>query len=551
MNTICKNSASTLRDCVDLLEHNNTFSPTRARNIRSACNSLAKALKRDLSTIPASPSQLRFILKDEAPPQSGIGRKRWQNIRSDIMALLKQDRSPSVVEPAIHDAWQKLLDILPKKHQRSAISGFATYCKHKGVTPTDVTDQVMSDYHHYLINETLRKKPNAIHRDTCRTWNQAVELLPEWPQQQLTQPNYQTSQFTIPWPELPASLSTEVEEYLNWLEGKTWDRDPPSKIYADSTIKLIRRQLHALVSAATPQQDANLSPTSLNELCANERLITLGEFYSARFDNQQRQYLHDLLGLLLRMAKHWLDAEANTLDTIKRFRKRMGKQYAGLTKKNQRTIQEFQDPKLHKLLLRLPETLELEALKLNDRKRQAVWRQLALAIDLLIHAPMRSGNLVSLHKDKHLLGLSDDMEVRIIIEREEVKNDVPLMFPLPEKSAKRLRRYLREDQPILGGNNSPWIFPGELENTHKEQKTLCQQIQKYTSRYLGVKISPHQFRHLAADLILRANPGAYPLVQRVLGHRSMKTAASFYSGMEMEAAVKSYDDLLTRRSEQW
>jgi hypothetical protein len=37
-----------------------------------------------------------------------------------------------------------------------------------------------------------------------------------------------------------------------------------------------------------------------------------------------------------------------------------------------------------------------------------------------------------------------------------------------------------------------------------------------------VKLTPHQFRHLAAKIVLHANPGAYELVRQMLGHKNMK-----------------------------
>ena len=59
----------------------------------------------------------------------------------------------------------------------------------------------------------------------------------------------------------------------------------------------------------------------------------------------------------------------------------------------------------------------------------------------------------------------------------------------------------------------------------------------------------HQFRHLAAKLILDANPGAYELVRQVLGHKNLKTTTNFYAGPSTKRAGRFYDDLLMKLRE--
>jgi len=59
----------------------------------------------------------------------------------------------------------------------------------------------------------------------------------------------------------------------------------------------------------------------------------------------------------------------------------------------------------------------------------------------------------------------------------------------------------------------------------------------------------HQFRHLAAQLILADDPGALSLVSNVLGHRSLKTAYAYYGGNNPQPAARHYDQLIeTQRS---
>jgi integrase len=64
--------------------------------------------------------------------------------------------------------------------------------------------------------------------------------------------------------------------------------------------------------------------------------------------------------------------------------------------------------------------------------------------------------------------------------------------------------------------------------------------------HTGLAWNPHLFRHLSAKLILDDNPGAYEIVRRVLGHRSIETTTSFYCGHEAAAAARHYDEVILK-----
>jgi integrase len=51
-------------------------------------------------------------------------------------------------------------------------------------------------------------------------------------------------------------------------------------------------------------------------------------------------------------------------------------------------------------------------------------------------------------------------------------------------------------------------------------------------------------RHIGAKLYLDENPGAYEVVRRLLGHKSMSTTVNNYTGLETDSAVKHYDAVI-------
>lgn len=87
------------------------------------------------------------------------------------------------------------------------------------------------------------------------------------------------------------------------------------------------------------------------------------------------------------------------------------------------------------------------------------------------------------------------------------------------------------------------LFPG-VEGGPKNQAFFGTQISRTVRAHTGLRIHPHLFRHIAAKLFLDANPGAYEVVRRVLGHRSIDTTTSFYTGLETAAAVRHFDQTI-------
>ena len=47
-----------------------------------------------------------------------------------------------------------------------------------------------------------------------------------------------------------------------------------------------------------------------------------------------------------------------------------------------------------------------------------------------------------------------------------------------------------------------------------------------------------------AKIYLDRNPGGHEVIRRVLGHRSINTTTSFYTGFETAAAVRHFDAVI-------
>ena len=181
----------------------------------------------------------------------------------------------------------------------------------------------------------------------------------------------------------------------------------------------------------------------------------------------------------------------------------------------------------------------------------AVRLQIALAVDLLTHAPVRIGNLASINIDRNMIdrGHGRHRSVHLFFSKGEVKNEVELEFQLQSSTIALLDRYLRDVRPRLLRAPSSWLFPGEGDG-HKCATLLGEQIADLIETEVGVRLTAHQFRHLAGYLFLKANPGAHEIVRRLLGHRSIDTTLNFYAGMETAEAVRHFDRHVEQRRAQ-
>jgi integrase len=178
--------------------------------------------------------------------------------------------------------------------------------------------------------------------------------------------------------------------------------------------------------------------------------------------------------------------------------------------------------------------------------RSAVTAQLAVAILILIRAPIRLQNLSAIRIGINLIRPGGpNAPYMLVFPDYDVKNGVPLEFALDETTSALIDEYLHRHRPqLMQGFDHDWLFAG-VGREHKATKTLSEQMSLRLWKELGLEITPHQFRHAAAYIMLKVDPGNYELVRRVLGHRSITTTRNFYIGLETLEATRLFGKMVT------
>ena len=217
-----------------------------------------------------------------------------------------------------------------------------------------------------------------------------------------------------------------------------------------------------------------------------------------------------------------------------------------LTPKNKALLAELENEGARARLLCLPEMLvrEVTAELAKGRRLKFVQAQIATAVDILLVAPLRPENLCELNWGRNFKEPEGPRgKLVIYIPKDATKSKRrDLTFEVPPELAKTIRWYRREILPRLGADLGGDLFVSK-GGGRKSQETLSQQITETILNKVGIHMTPHQFRHLAAVLYLEAHPQDFQTVSDLLGHSFAKTTL-VYAGSSSRRASRAYVTLV-------
>lgn len=539
----------TMAEVIDKISSDESLTSTRRRDLSSATRRICELLDRDPSTLPADVSTLRAGVSGLHPAQLGLSPKTLQNLKANTLAAIRHVTGKGSPKAPLTGDWKALADALPSKGLKNGLSRFIRYCDANNIPPDQVSDSTVGDFITAVRNQTFVKDVNDIHRRTCRLWNEAVETSKDWPQIALKVPSFRPPRKSIPLGEFTVAFQADVQAHLDWLAGTDLFCDhPPPKVCKPATVRLRRSHIElaasALVRRGHPIEDLNTLAVLVTVEAVKE---ILRDYLDGRNDGPS-QFHRDLAKTLTLIAHHWVRVDEDHLEALRDLKRRLGPDRAGLTDKNKATLRQFDDAHNTWLLLDLPRLLLKEASKSAPTDvGAAVQAQIALALSILTAAPLRMHNLIGLRLDNHIVRPSGSRgPVHLVIPREETKAGEPIEYVLPKETEQLLTIYLRDFRPRFGGEGSPWLF-STRRGKQKAQATLSQQIKETITKRTGLRMTPHQFRHLAAKFLLDHNPGNFETVRQLLVHRSIKSTTTFYTGLQSLNASRHYDEFMEEK----
>ena len=541
----------TLQDVIDGLNANPTLSATRRRDLRSAVTCFAALTGSTPAFVSLDLAAIRSVLDLMVPMQAKVSRKRWANLRSDLSAAIAASGLRPMLKTAtveLSESWASLLDKAQERRLRDGLSRFARWASERQIAPQDVQRDVVDRFVADLETASLVRKIADLSQTIVRSWNGLVRTFPEEGLRPIPVVKRTSGPPRFPWQNLPASFRQDVDDYLKWASvPDPLDESARRTPLAPKTRRLRRDHVHSAVTAAVA---AGIAGNSLVGLAVLTEPDTFKIILRYRWESEGRKltaYTHGVAGSLIAIGREWVKVSSDRLMALKAIRSRLGVMPSGLTEKNKTMLRQFNDERLLAWLLGLPDRLWRHVTRqLKTSRREFIELQDALAIDILLAAPLRMKNMAALSFDEQIQWPHGQGKPAVIlVKREETKNNVPLEFELPLELSDRLVAYRNSIAPAVIGKRPDAVFV-TWRGKPRTQAAIALSIEKTVLKYVGVRLTPHQFRHLAAKIMLDHNPGAYELVRQLMGHKNMQTTTNFYAGIDTRRAGRAHCELLSR-----
>jgi integrase len=523
----------------------------RKRDLISGLSSYAKYINIDPEHGDPTFAANRTKIERFAPASADIGEKRWSNILSDVTVTFRRYGIPVRLRPLpgnLSVEWRALRDSV--QHDPRLVRGLSAlmhYGSARRIEPAEMTDEVLMAFHRYLIDETREKRPDRTFQRICVLWRRATAEIDGWPQQPVSVPCFRNV-VSFAWSAFAPSLLAEIEDWKAVVGGdRPFDDRAPDKAFRDTTLatklEQLRRFLSALVHSGTPIEQI----TAISVALAPKNYAAALTWYLNRTEGKSTPGLSEIAATMLGIARHWVQIEKLDLAQVERATKKVNCRQKGMTDRNMGRLEPLLDEHVQRKLFLLPELLLARARKVKNLKKAAVLVQTGVAIEILLVAPIRLYDLIRLELDVHILFTRPGRQGEAKLVLKASKNGQRISFDLKGETLALLRHYTNKYLPALSEGTVAALFPGKA-GPHKTTARLREQITKAIRKHCGVDFHPHLFRHFAAAMILKKYPNAYPLVARLLGHKSIQTTMDFYTAFESSFAAKFfYDKILAPR----
>lgn len=546
----------TLQTVLDRLEELDDISPTRRNDLQSAIRTFSKVAGHAPRDIVAGPIRIRYLLTQCKPGRHGISHGRWSNVRSLLsraMELTQIRVSAGKMLAPMQHGWELLYEQLPSKHMKCCMSRLFRHLSVRGITPGTVTladiERCEADKLASVLSEPLKGNQR-----TRKAWNRARRMIPAWPDIDLDIVDLR-KRYMVPNDQCPASFAADVEAFLAW-SGRYEafdDESGPIRPVRQSTVKNKRHALRAMVSAAVRNGVPIGRLQSLANLVEPDTVRAALRFLAEHHGDHRSATLEGRMAQIVIVARDWVKVPQAQLDILRKLAGRVAPdRRGGMTEQNRAILREFEDPKLILRLVQLPDALfEAACREPVNAWARGQKQSVAVAIAILLAAPVRVLNLSRIEIGRNLLRVGVDRGHRyeLYFSADEVKNSLELSMPLPAWVASMIDRYLEDGRPALTAVASSWLFPGS-PGRPVTTSTMTGRLGAVTERHLGVRLTPHKFRHVAGALHLRDNPGQHEVVRRLLGHKNLNTTVDFYAGMEQSAATRHYSTTIEAHRQQ-
>lgn len=486
-----------------------------------------------------------------SPAMAGLEKQSYANLKYRLrkaLQLARPNLTTARSTSRLVGPWRDLYERLTERQKRS-LSRFIHAAQECGWAIECICDQHVERFDEQLRASAIVKRKDVL-RATIGTWNKLAETgLVVGP---LTPPAPKRTAYWLRFEQLPIGLGEEVRRFLQQLAEPMGLLGKKKRKPSPSTVANYRYDIITLISAIVG------SGTELQSLASLKQVVTAANLHRALvFLHERRgEATHGMLTMASRVTRlaRWCGAPPQELDDLDRLQAALREEvepHHGMTRKNLEVVGKLDEARFRNLLVLLPTRLMRQARMTPNQCVAASRARAAAAIEILLMCALRRENLVGLELDKTIRKQGEGNSSYWVIElgEEAVKNGEPLRHLLSGESAEIIEDYLKNWRPLLCDKPSPHFFPSG-DGERMDGKQLSESIAVYAERELGLRITAHQFRHISAELYLRAHADGMSMVSYHLGHRDLNTARRYYAKPKQREASRSYQEsLLVHRQE--
>lgn len=557
--------------CVAWLSERLGAADPEFKDIRGAIATIAAVVHRTedrrravTKHLPADPTQLRPLLAAALPAALRVSASRWANVKSLLKSLLiatgwvsanARGRLP------LSGTWDSTFRLASSDELRLPIRPFLRFCEHGDIPPAEVSVSDLLAYERWLTNETLDLNPRKTVRQVQAAWRRLGRGSPKWPQQDITTPS-RVVRKTLTFADFPPSFEADILAFMASLR----DPDPldpdAGRPMAENSVQHARRNL---LRAATcllrsgvpvPAESTTSIAALVTPVAFKAVLMVLFEegkpsLAAAGETAKWTKVAESIAFTLVTAARRWVRVPPELLQQLSSTRSMVVPRRGGLTNRVQDRLAEFATDEDRHELYELPWRTFDEAdrlLREKDLRRAPKLHETALALALLLHHPMRIGNLMVLDLERHVLRDRRGRLTQIAIPATEVKNNVSIRFELPTDLAARFERHLTAFRPhIQGQADTTALFPG-LKGGPRRPAAMGEHLRRLVEQQLGKHFHAHLARHLAVDIVAEETGGDLRPAQQLLGHRSKRTTEDTYGSRATLVANRRYQVILREQA---
>jgi hypothetical protein len=384
-------------ECADL-------SARRRRDLNSAIQTTARLLNRNVAELPADMATLRERLAGIHHVQAGMSAKRLANVKSDLAAALRvaAASTPKPSQKVVRTPeWDTFLGSITPPWERHCLARLANYCSANSLSPSDVDDEVIAQFRHYLSEASLAKDPVKTRKRTTQAWNRCVKRV-NLDLVVLSTPKSNRHR-TIALAQFPVSFQADLEAWIKRLSNtEFWTGKGPAKPLRPFSLRNVRATIRQFASALVARGRPIEEITSLATLVEFDAYKEGLRFFLERNGDSPPTWLSGMAATLLAIARHHVKLPPEEIERLSTIKRRLKVDQPGLTDKNKQRLAQFDDPHNVELLMLLPRRLVDRAERSNTKpSRTALDVMHAVAIEILLAVPTRSGNLARLNVERN------------------------------------------------------------------------------------------------------------------------------------------------------